>query len=169
MLNKPIIIKSKKFFDKRGFFQEVFLKKNIKTSLIFTAIAYSKKNVIRGLHFQTKNKQTKIIYVAEGKILDVVVNLKKKSKDFGKVSRFILSQGDVLIVPNFFAHGYECLSNTCSIFYHLDNYRNPKAENGIRFNDKELKIKWFTKKPIMSERDKFSGSFNDFRINIGSL
>ena len=128
-----------------------------------------KKNVIRGLHFQTKNKQTKIIYVAEGKILDVVVNLKKKSKNFGKVSRFILSEGDVLVVPNFFAHGYECLSSTCSIFYHLDNYRNQRAENGIRFNDRVLKIKWFTKKPIMSKRDKSSGSFNDFRVNIGSL
>jgi len=169
MLNKPTVYKSKRFFDKRGFFQEVYLKKNIKIPLLFTAIAHSKKNVIRGLHFQVKNKQTKIIYVAEGKILDVVVNLNKRSKNFGKISKFYLSQGDVLVVPNFFAHGYECLSKTCTIFYHLDNYRNQKAENGIKFNDKDLKIKWFTKKPIVSKRDISSGSFVDFKKNIKSL
>ena len=169
MLNKPTIYRSKVFFDKRGFFQEIYLKKNIKSSILFTAIAQSKKNVIRGLHFQEKSKQTKIIYVAEGKILDVVVNLKKKSKHFGKVYKFILSKGDILVVPNFFSHGYECLSKNCTIFYHLDNYRSKKSEKGIRFNDKDLKIKWVSKKPIISERDKLSGSFDDFKKNIKSL
>lgn len=169
MLNKPTIYKSKRFFDKRGFFQEIYLKKKIKTSILFTAIAQSKKNVIRGLHFQEKSKQTKIIYVAEGKILDVVVNLKRKSKHFGKVYKFILTKGDILAVPNFFAHGYECLSKTSTIIYHLDNYRSKKSEKGIKFNDKDLKIKWVTKKPIISERDKLSSSFEDFKKNIKSL
>jgi dTDP-4-dehydrorhamnose 3,5-epimerase len=169
MLDEPTIYKSKRFFDKRGFFQEIYLKKKIKNSILFTAIAQSKKNVIRGLHFQEKSKQTKIIYVAEGKILDVVINLKKKSKHFGKVYKFILTKGDILSVPNFFAHGYECLSKTCTIFYHLDNYRSKKSEKGIKFNDKDLKIKWVTKKPIISERDKLSSSFEDFKKNIKSL
>ena len=81
----PVKIKMKKYLDKRGFFQEIFLEKNFNLKLKFTAIAKSKKNVIRGLHFQLKDKQTKFIYVIDGKILDTVVNLKKNSMSFGKV------------------------------------------------------------------------------------
>ena len=169
MINKPFIIKQKKYFDKRGFFQESVLKKRFKTPIIFTALAESKKNVIRGLHFQRLNKQTKIIHVIDGKILDVAVNLRKKSKNFGKVYKFILKKGDILFVPNFFAHGYECLSNKCTILYHLNNYRDAKNEDGINFKDKKLKIKWSTKKPIISKRDSSSGSFLDFIKNVGSL
>lgn len=169
MLNKPTLFKSKMFLDKRGFFQEIFLKKKLKSNLIFTAIAQSKKNVIRGLHFQKKNKQTKIIYVIDGKILDVVVNLRKKSKNFGKTYKFFLSKGDILFVPNFYAHGYECLTKSCQILYHLDNYRDAKNEDGINFKDKKLKIRWSTKKPIISKRDSLSGSFVDFIKNVGTL
>ena len=162
-LKKPIIIKKKRFIDKRGYFQEIFLQKEFKDKIKFTAIANSKKNVIRGMHFQTKNKQTKIISVISGKILDVVVNLKKNSKDFGKVYSFILKAGDVILVPNYFAHGYECLSKNSTIFYHLDNYRDSKNENGIPYNDKTLKIKWITKRPILSNRDKNHKSFLEFK------
>ena len=102
---KPLKITTKRFLDNRGFFQEIFLKKNFGLNVNFTAIAKSKRNVIRGLHFQLKNKQTKFIYVSSGKILDVVVNLKSNSKDFGKVSRFILNEGDILFIPDFYGHG----------------------------------------------------------------
>ena len=169
MIKNPILIKKKKYFDKRGFFQEIYLLKDLKIKMMFSAIAHSKKNVIRGLHFQTLNKQTKVIYVVRGKILDVVVNLNKKSKFFGKTFKYILNEGDILIVPNNYAHGYECLSKFCTILYHLDNYRNIKCENGIFFNDKELNIKWVTKKPIVSKRDKSSNSFAYFKEKIKSL
>ncbi len=169
MLKKPILFKKKKFFDKRGFFQEVYLLKELGIKIVFSALAYSKKNVIRGLHFQTSNKQTKIINVINGKILDVAINLNKKSKNFGKVYRFKLKEGDILVVPNNFAHGYECLSKDCTVLYYLDNYRNQKAENGIMYNDKELKIKWISKNPILSERDKRGLSFNEFKKKIISL
>ena len=169
MIDKPFIIKQEKFFDKRGFFQEIVLKKKVKIPILFTAVVESKKNVIRGLHFQKRNKQTKIIHVIDGKILDVVVNLKKKSKKYGKVYRFILNKGDILFVPNFFAHGYECLSKKCIVLYHLDNYRDAKNEDGIKFNDKKLKIKWFTNKPLISKRDQKSNSFEYFEKNIKTL
>ena len=166
MIKKPILIKKKKYFDKRGFFQEVYLFKTLKLKMIFSAIALSKKNVIRGLHFQTKNKQTKIIHVINGKILDVVVNLNRKTNNFGKVSRYVLNEGDILIVPNNFAHGYECLSKVCTVLYHLDNYRDIKSENGISYNDKDLNIKWVTKKPIISKRDRLSDTFAFFKKTI---
>ena len=165
-LNKisyPVKIKQNIFFDKRGFFQEIFLKKKFNLNIKFTAIAKSKKNVIRGLHFQTKNKQTKFIYVVDGKILDVVVNLKKSSPQFGKISKFILKEGEALFIPSHYAHGYECLSKKCYVLYHLENYRNAKYESGIKFNDKKLKIKWNTKKPILSKRDKSHSTFQEFK------
>ena len=169
MLNKPFLIKNKIFFDKRGSFQEIYLKKDIKLSIKFTAIAYSKKNVIRGLHFQSLDKQTKVIHVVHGTILDVAVNLKKNSKNFGKVYMFKLNHGDTLVVPNSFAHGYECLSKTSTVLYHLDNYRNSKKENGISYNDKTLNIKWKTKKPIISIRDMNSETFASFKKNSKTL
>ena len=162
-ISKPVKIKMKQYLDKRGYFQEIFLKKTFNLNIKFTAIAKSKKNVIRGLHFQTKDKQTKFIFVVDGEILDVVVNLKNTSPDFGKVSKFILKEGEALFIPNFYAHGYECLSNSCSVLYHLEKYRNPKYESGIKINDKKLKIKWKTKKPILSKRDKSHGGFFEFK------
>ena len=101
--------------------------------------------------------------------MDVIVNLDKKSKNFGKVYRYKLSEGDTLIVPKNYAHGYECLSSNCVVLYHLDNYRNIKGENGISFNDKELNIKWVTKNPIISKRDRSSNSFAEFKKKIITL
>ncbi len=171
-LNKisyPIKIKQEIFFDKRGFFQEIFLKKKINLNVKFTAIAKSKKNVIRGLHFQIRDKQTKFIYVVNGKILDVVVNLRKNSPNFGKISKFILTEGEALFIPSHYAHGYECLSKKCTVLYHLEKYRNAKYESGIKFNDRKLKIKWKTSRPILSERDKSHYTFEEFKKNLKTL
>ncbi len=169
MIKKPILIKKKKHLDKRGFFQEIYLLKEFNIKIIFSAIAYSKKRVIRGLHFQTVKKQTKVINVVKGKILDICVNLNKKSKNFGRVYKYTLKEGDSIIVPNNFAHGYECLSKDCLVLYHLDNYRSIKGENGISYNDKDLNIKWVTKKPVISKRDESSNSFAYFKKKIKTL
>jgi dTDP-4-dehydrorhamnose 3,5-epimerase len=168
-ISKPYLIKKRKFSDKRGYFQELFLQKEIKIKIKFTALANSKKNVIRGMHFQLRNKQTKIISVISGKILDVAINLKKNSKEFGKIYYYILNEGDTVFIPNHYAHGYECLSKKASIIYHLDNYRDAKNESGIPFNDKDLKIRWKTKKPVISERDQNHFSFLDFKKKYKGL
>ncbi len=168
-ISSPVKINQKLFFDKRGYFQEIYLKKIFNLNIKFTAIAKSKKNVIRGLHFQLKDRQTKLIYVSDGKILDVVINLKKKSKNFGKVSKFILKEGEMLFIPDTYAHGYECLTKKCTILYHLEKYRNAKYESGIQYNDKKLKIKWHTKKPILSIRDQTHISFEEFKKKYKSL
>ncbi len=162
-ISYPVKINQNIFFDKRGFFQEIFLKKKFNLNIKFTALAKSKKNVIRGLHFQIKDKQTKLIYVVDGKILDVVINLKRKSKNFGKVSKFILKEGEALFIPSHYAHGYECLTKKCSVLYHLEQYRNADFESGIKYNDEHLKIKWKTKKPILSKRDQIHNSFAEFK------
>jgi dTDP-4-dehydrorhamnose 3,5-epimerase len=168
-ITKPIKIEQNIYWDNRGYFQEIFLKKNFGLNIKFTAIAKSKKNVIRGMHFQLKNKQTKFLYVVHGRILDVVVDLNKKSKNFGKVYKFTLNAGEIIFVPNNYAHGYECLSSKCTVLYHLERYRDAKNESGIIYNDKNLKIKWKTKKPILSLRDQSHMSFLDFKKNHKSL
>tara|TARA_B100000674_G_scaffold499018_1_gene541062 strand:- start:3330 stop:3857 length:528 start_codon:yes stop_codon:yes gene_type:complete len=168
-LSNPVKINQKKFFDSRGYFQEIFLNKKFNLNIKFTAIAKSKKNVIRGLHFQIKNQQTKLLHVTEGKIIDVVINLKKKSKNFGKVSKFFLYEGDMLFIPKHYGHGYECLSNKCTVLYHLEKYRNAKYESGIIFNDKKVKSKWITKKPILSKRDQSLISFEEFKKKYKTL
>ena len=168
-LSNPVKINQKKFFDSRGYFQEIFLNKKFNLNIKFTAIAQSKKNVIRGLHFQIKNQQTKLLHVTEGKIIDVVINLKKNSKNFGKVSKFFLYEGDMLFIPKHYGHGYECLSNKCTVLYHLEKYRNAKYESGIIFNDKKVKSKWITKKPILSKRDQSLISFEEFKKKYKTL
>ena len=165
----PLKIKQPKYLDNRGYFQEIFLNKKFNLKIKFTALAKSKKNVIRGLHFQKKNQQTKLIHVTEGKILDIVINLKKNSKYFGKVSRFILNEGDILFVPKFYAHGYECLTKKCIIFYHLEKYRDSVNESGISFKDKKIFNTWKTRKPILSKRDKTLITFEDFKKKHKSL
>ena len=168
---KPILIKKKIYKDQRGYFQEI-LKLNempFQTKINFTATSYSRQNVIRGLHFQKRNQQTKIIAVLEGKIMDVCVNLKKKDKDFKKIFMFSLKKGDVLIIPKFYAHGFECLSKHAHVFYHIDKYQDKKHESGIKYNDKKLRIKWKTKKPILSKRDKNLMSLDQFQKTIKTL
>ena len=165
----PLKIRQLKYFDNRGYFQEIFLNRNLNLNVKFTAVAKSKKNVIRGLHFQKINQQTKLIHVIEGKILDVVINLKKNSKYFGKVSKFLLNEGDILFIPKFYGHGYECLSKKCKILYHLEKYRDAKNESGISFKDKKIFKKWKTKKPILSKRDKTLITFEDFKKKYKSL
>ena len=168
-LRDPIKLQTRIFYDSRGYFQEVFRKNNFGLDLKFTAIAFSKKNVIRGMHFQLKNKQTKFLYVVDGRILDVVINLNKRSKNFGKVYKFYLNPGEIIFVPDNYAHGYECLSSKCTVFYHLEKYRDARNESGIKYNDETLNIKWKTKKPILSLRDQNHMSFLDFKKIYKSL
>ena len=80
-----------------------------------------------------------------------------------------MREGQSVYIPNFFAHGYECLTNSATILYHLDNYRDVKNESGLPFDDKDLKIKWKTNKPILSLRDKNHISFEEFKQKIKSL
>jgi dTDP-4-dehydrorhamnose 3,5-epimerase len=151
------IIKTKIFKDNRGFLREVFKENLIKDKkFIFNLMSFSKKNVLRGLHIQTKNSQAKIITVTHGKIFDVVVDLRKKSKTFKKFYSIIISDKSdfSFYVPEGFAHGFLCLSKECTINYSCSNYRNSNSELTLDWEDEQLGIKWPTKKPILSKKDK---------------
>ncbi len=158
---KPLLIKTSVYPDNRGFFKELYLKKKIKFNCKFTAMSSSKKNVIRGLHYQIKKKQAKILSVLKGSAIDICVNIDKKSKNFGKVYKFILKPGLLLYVPKNFAHGIGFFSRENILLYHLSEYRYQKYERGIIYNDKKLKIKWGIKKPILSKRDSLMPTFDE--------
>lgn len=152
----PLLIKTKIYSDKRGFLKETFKNNLLKKELFpFDVMSYSKKNVLRGLHIQTSNSQAKIITVTHGKIFDVVVDLRPKSKNFGKYISLIISKKSdfSFYIPSGFAHGFLCLSKDCTINYKCSNYRDQKSEKTLIWNDKNLKINWPTKRPILSKKD----------------
>ncbi len=159
------ILKNKSFKDKRGYFKELIKEKQIKKKLPFTVMSRSKKNVIRGLHIQTMRSQGKYISVLKGKIFDVALDLRKSSKTFGKVFTCILSEKNSksIFIPQGFAHGFCGMDNENYIIYSCTQYRHAKSERAIKYNDKTLKIKWPTKKPIVSKKDKNAMTFFEFK------
>ena len=159
-----VIVENKAFKDKRGYFKELLKEDKIKKKFPFIVMSYSKKNVIRGLHMQTRNTQGKFVSVIKGKIFDVVIDLRKKSKTFGKKHSIILSDKNSksLFVPEGFAHGFCTLDDENYVVYSCSKYRDKKSEIGIKFDDKNLKINWPTKNPILSKKDKKNQSLKDF-------
>ena len=151
------LIKSPIYKDNRGFLRETYRKNLInRKDFPFDIMSFSKKNVLRGLHFQSKNSQAKIITVTYGKIMDVAVDLRKNSSTYGKYFSIIISHTDdfSFYIPKNFAHGFLCLSKTCTINYKCSDYRNSKHEKTLLWNDPDIKIKWPIKKPILSSKDK---------------
>ena len=153
----PLIIKTKIYYDKRGFLKETFrnnLFKNIKFP--FDIMSSSKKKVLRGLHIQTDKSQAKIITVTHGKIFDVAVDLRKNSKTFGQYISIILSENSdfSIYIPKGFAHGFLCLSKRCTVNYKCSEYRYSKSEKTLSWNDPKVNIKWPISNPILSKKDK---------------
>ena len=163
-INGLLIIKQKNNKDNRGKLRETFNDKILKKKFIFEYCTTSKKNVLRGFHFQTKFKQSKYVNVLKGKILDVVIDLRKNSKSFGRTFRIMLSSTNAkgLYIPAGFAHAYYSYEKENIIYYKLDNYYSPKYESGIIYNDTDLGIKWPMKKILISKKDRKLLSFKNF-------
>ena len=160
------IIKGINYYDNRGYFRETFKNSFFQNKkFIFWCMSKSKKNVIRGLHLQKKFKQDKFVSVVKGKIFDVVVDLRKKAKTYGKKYSIILSEKNStsLFIPAGFAHGFCTMAKENLVFYGCTNYRSKDDEIGILWNDSELKIKWPIKNPIISQKDKKLRTFYDFK------
>ena len=160
------VIQSKSYKDSRGLFKEDYKKKFFKNkNFVFGCTSSSKKNVIRGLHLQTKYSQEKYVSVLKGAIIDVVVDLRKKSKTYGKHYKIILSDANAksIFIPAGFAHGFLALKKENIIYYTCTNYRSAKHEVGILWNDKDLKVKWPIKNPIISKKDKNNIKFSEFK------
>ena len=176
IINTPIeglkIIKQKNNIDIRGSLREIHNQKIINfNKFIFEYCTTSKQNVLRGFHFQSKFQQAKYVNVVKGKILDCVIDLRKNSKTFGKSFKIILSQKNAtsLYIPKGFAHAYLSYDVENIIYYKLDNFYKPKFEDGIIFNDRQLKIKWPKLKIAISKKDKKLRTLKDFINNYAGL
>ena len=167
-----LIIKPKVFKDERGFFLETWQKiKNQKIGLDqdFVQENWSRSTfgILRGLHFQVKHPQGKLVSVHNGKVFDVAVDLRKESKTYGKWYGLELSDENHLqmYVPPGFAHGFCVLSDVADFVYKCTDYYNPSDESGIIWNDTTLNIKWPIKNPIISDKDSRLITFNKLSAN----
>ena len=166
-----LIIEPQLFKDDRGFFYESYNKNNldkvVNVNFVQDNESKSNKGVIRGLHFQKPPyAQTKLIRCISGCILDVVVDLRKNSKSYGKSFSVQLSSENKkqLLVPKGFAHGFQVLSETAIVNYKVDNFFNSKSDSGIIWNDKDLLIDWrLDLKPILSYKDLKLKSFKNLK------
>ena len=150
-------IKGTKDKDNRGFLIEVVPKK-IKKKFIYSIITESKKNVLRGMHFNKKKNEEKLVYILDGKVLDITINL-NKGKSFGKIFYNRLKKNDILLIPRGFAHGYLCLESKNTILYLLNKKYAPKNNSGFFWKNKKFNIKWGIKKPILSAKDRKLGEY----------
>lgn len=170
------IIKPKVFNDTRGYFfesynYESYKKMGIETVFVQDNEAYSTYGVIRGLHFQLNPyAQAKLARVSKGKVLDVAVDLRKKSPTFGKHFSIELSEENKLqlFIPKGFAHGYSVLSEEAVFIYKCDNVYQPDYESSIIFNDPELNIDWKVPEENrkVSAKDLLVPSFKNARYNF---
>ena len=155
--------------DYRGYFLKDFEKDyfescGLESELYECFQSYSKANVIRGLHFQIKNPQLKIVSTIVGVVHDVVVDLRKDSSTFGEYFDVIISDENHnrLIVPKGFAHGFEVLSDYAIMSYKCIGKYEKDTDVGIKYNDLTIGIKWQNENPIVSERDLGLMSFEQF-------
>ena len=166
------VINPKIFQDERGYFFESFNKNvfeqetGINVNFVQDNQSMSAKYVLRGLHFQTgKYAQAKLVQVIRGKVLDVCVDIRKKSPTFGQHFSIILDDKNrkQLYIPRGFAHGFVVLENNTIFSYKCDNFYNNKNEAGIIFNDKTLNIDWGISENelIISEKDKLLPTFEN--------
>jgi len=162
-----LVLKPRVFKDERGFFMETWQSVRYKEAGIneyFVQDNWSRstKGVLRGLHYQKKHPQGKLVSVRSGKVFDVAVDIRKDSPTFGEWYGEELSDMNHLqmYVPPGFAHGFCVLSDTADFVYKCTDYYYPNDEGGIIWNDEEIGIKWPLKEPIVSEKDKELGSFD---------
>ena len=166
------IIEPKIFGDNRGYFMETYNEKDFKNAgLNYNFVqdnqSKSKKGVLRGLHFQCKYPQAKLVRVLEGEVFDVAVDLRKNSPTYGKWVGVVLSAENKkqFMIPRGFAHGFVVLSEEATFAYKCDEFYHPEDEGGIMWNDLDLNIKWpYQGEPILSEKDKHHLSFKDIKV-----
>lgn len=149
-LEGAYLLVPKVFGDSRGYFMETFRADDFRrmvadVTFIQDNESMSSRGVVRGLHYQAGDRsQAKLVRVADGSVLDVIVDLRRDSPTFGRHLAVELSGENrrQLFVPRGFAHGFAVLSDTARFIYKVDNYYAPEAERTLLFNDQALEIEW---------------------------
>ncbi|MDL1980490.1 MAG: dTDP-4-dehydrorhamnose 3,5-epimerase [Deltaproteobacteria bacterium] len=160
-LEGVLIIEPRVFKDNRGFFMETYnqnkyQKAGINRRFVQDNLSYSVCGTLRGLHFQIKHPQAKLVQVITGEIFDVAVDIRKGSPTFGNWTGVVLSAQNKrqMFIPEGFAHGFCVLSETAHFSYKCSDFYAPDDEGGIIWSDPDIGIKWPVKEPVISEKDK---------------
>jgi dTDP-4-dehydrorhamnose 3,5-epimerase len=163
------LIKLKPIPDERGFFKEFYQqpryhREGIETVFLQDNFSYSKKGVLRGMHFQSFPGQAKLVSVIQGKIFDVAVDIRKNSPTFGKWEGIYLDAGshEQFFIPEGFAHGFYVVSDKGAlVHYKVSSLYHQETEKSFRFDDPTFAITWPAEQPILSVRDQNAPFFND--------
>ncbi len=169
-----LLIKPKIFGDERGYFfepyqEERYHKAGIPCRFVQDNTSRSQKGVLRGLHYQRLQPQTKLIQILRGEVFDVVVDVRKNSPSFGQSFSYILNDCNhhQLFIPEGFAHGFYVLSDVADFYYKCSDYYAPQFESGILWNDPDLQIDWpipAGETPIVSAKDQLHPRLKDKAI-----
>lgn len=159
-ISDVLLLKPEVYRDERGFFLEAYREEHLKakgidTHFVQDNLSKSQNNTIRGLHYQIRKQQDKLLMVMQGKILDVAVDLREESPTFGQHTAIELSSENKhqMFIPKGFAHGFAVLSDEALVYYKCSDYYDPEAERGVFWDDPALEIDWKVNKPIVSEKD----------------
>jgi len=164
-----LIIEPKVFGDERGFFMETWNQERYadsvtKDNFVQDNVSFSRKGVLRGLHFQKINPQGKLVYVLQGEVFDVAVDIRVGSPTFGKWTSVMLSADNKrqFFIPAGFAHGFCVTSDTALFAYKCTDKYNPQSEGCVLWNDPDLNIHWPTDAPELSAKDSQGIKLADF-------
>lgn len=166
------IIEPTVFGDHRGYFMESYSKRDFEEAgltmnFVQDNESKSKKGVLRGLHFQTKHTQGKLVRVVEGEVFDIAVDLREGSPTFGKWEGVILTAENKkqFYIPEGFAHGFLVLSDTATFQYKCTDYYAPEYDGGILWNDPDIGIEWPLEgidEVLLSDKDKVQQTLKEF-------
>jgi len=165
------LFKPSVYRDSRGFFLETyrvenFLKEGFSVDFVQDNHSFSMKNCLRGMHFQEGNTQDKMVFVVEGKVFDVAVDIRPNSPTYGKWEGVILDgeHHHQLFIPRGFAHGFCVLSEKAHVYYKVSRYYKASQEKGFRWNDPDINIKWPISNPKLSKKDKIAPFFKELQL-----
>jgi dTDP-4-dehydrorhamnose 3,5-epimerase len=171
-LDGALVLEPKVFADDRGFFLESYNEKafreiGIPDKFVQDNHSFSKRGVLRGLHYQVVKPQSKLVRVVSGEVLDIFVDLRKSSPTFGRWHGVRLSGENRLLawIPAGFAHGFHVLSESAHVLYKANEFYFPELERTVLWNDPDLNIAWEnTAEPLLSEKDKKGRGLKDAEL-----
>ena len=171
-LDGALVIEPRVFADERGFFLESYNEKafreiGIPDKFVQDNHSFSKRGVLRGLHYQVVKPQGKLVRVVSGEVLDIFVDLRKTSPTFGRWHGVRLSGENRLLawIPAGFAHGFHVLSESAHVLYKANEFYFPELERTLLWNDPDLNIGWEnTGEPVLSEKDKMARGLKEAEL-----
>jgi dTDP-4-dehydrorhamnose 3,5-epimerase len=172
-LDGLVLVEPEVYGDERGFFVETFSREawaelGVDTEFVQHNQSRSRQGTLRGIHFQTRPGQAKLMRCARGEILDVVVDLRRGSPTYGQWESHVLD--DVkhrqLFVPVGFGHGFAVLSEEADVCYQVSSYYDPATEAGIAWDDPDVAVDWQVADPLLSERDKQAPRLAELRDEL---